>query len=130
MKLNRLTLDLLQYLRANLVFAFRFKSQKMRNLVTVSSPVDTEFEIFTLEQAIMLIESMINTKYPTSLDFDLKVLEALNSFDPNDEDSFTVPEGDPDHEKIKELLFAKCDALWRYKLALIHRLNQKEILHN
>lgn len=81
MKLNRLSLDLLQYLRANLVFSFTFKDPKVRNMVTVSTPVDTDFEILCLEQAIGLIESMIKTKYSTTLDFDLRVLDILSTKD-------------------------------------------------
>lgn len=51
MKVGRLSLDLLQYLRANLVFTFAFRSQYVRDNITVSSPVDTDFEILCLEQA-------------------------------------------------------------------------------
>lgn len=40
---------------------------------------------------------MINTKYPTSLDFDLKVLDTLNSFNPDDDKSLIIPEDDPDY---------------------------------
>ena len=32
--------------------------------------------------------------------------------------------------KIRELIKSKSKNLWRFKLALIHRVNQKEILHN
>jgi hypothetical protein len=49
MKLNKFSIELLQYLRANLVFSFQFKSQKIRNLITVSTPIDVDFEIFCLE---------------------------------------------------------------------------------
>jgi hypothetical protein len=49
MKLNKFSLDLMQYLRANLVFSFQFKNQEVRNLVTVSTPIDVDFEIFCLE---------------------------------------------------------------------------------
>ena len=48
MKLNKLSLDLLQYLRANLVFTFKFQPPEVRNMVTVSSPVDTDFEVFCI----------------------------------------------------------------------------------
>jgi|TARA_B110000285_G_C14771405_1_gene444159 hypothetical protein len=78
MKLNRLSLDLLQYLRANLVFTFKFSTPEIRNLVTVSSPVDTDFEVLCLEQAVILVQSMIDNKYPTTLEYDLKVLDILN----------------------------------------------------
>lgn len=128
MKLNRLSLDLLQYLRANLVFSFHFKSPEVRNLVTVSSPVDTDFEIFVLDQAIQLIQSMIKTKYPTSLDFDLKILDMLTHDDESEE--LPLKADDPDLPKIQELISQRKDHLWRYKLALLHRVNQKEILHD
>jgi hypothetical protein len=49
MKLGRLSLDLLQYLRANLVFTFKFSSDLALENVTVSSPVDCDFEVLVLE---------------------------------------------------------------------------------
>ena len=79
MKAGRLSLDLLQYLRANLVFTFHFKNEALRHRVTVSTPVDTDFEILCLDQASLLIDSMIKGKYPTTLEYDLKCLELLNS---------------------------------------------------
>jgi len=75
MKLNRLSLELLQYLRANLVFTFKFKNDIVKGNITVSTPIDTDFELFCLEQAILLIQSMIDTKYPTTLKYDLKILD-------------------------------------------------------
>lgn len=33
-------------------------------------------------------------------------------------------------EQIKKVVESKKENLWRFKLALIHRVNQKEILHN
>ena len=102
MKLNRLSLDLLQYLRANLVFTFKFASPEIRALVTVSSPVDTAFEILCLEQAVLLIQSMIDNKYPTTLEYDLKLLEQLNAGvsenEENDEDPDNGNEADLDEE--------------------------------
>jgi hypothetical protein len=47
MKQNRLSLDLLQYLRANLIFNFGFKEED-RTTAVVSMPVHIDFEIFTL----------------------------------------------------------------------------------
>jgi hypothetical protein len=49
MKLNKLSLDLLQYLRANLIFTYKFSCPEIRQLVTVSTPVDISFEILCLE---------------------------------------------------------------------------------
>jgi len=49
MKNNKLSLELLQYLRANLVFSFKFESEDIRQQVTVSTPVDLQFEVFILE---------------------------------------------------------------------------------
>lgn len=125
MKLNKLSLDLLQYLRANLVFTFKFQPPEVRNMVTVSSPVDTDFEVFCLEQAVLLIQSMIDNKYPTTLDYDLQVLEILNL---SNEEQKPAEEDSEDVVKIKEMILNKKNH-WRFKLALIHRINQKEILH-
>ena len=100
MKLNKFSLDLMQYLRANLVFSFQFKNQDVRNLVTVSTPIDVDFEIFCLEQAKSLVENMINTKYPTSIFFDLKCLDYMNKYSNEDEDS-------EEANKIRELIKSK-----------------------
>lgn len=58
---------------------------------------------------------MIDKKYPTTLEYDLKILESMS--------------GNPQDEEIEQLVQSKPD-LWRYKLAVIHRVNQKELLHN
>jgi hypothetical protein len=49
MKANKLSLDLLQYLRANLVFSFDFGKKEIRDNITISTPVDLKFETFILE---------------------------------------------------------------------------------
>lgn len=65
----------------------------------VSSPVDLYFELYVVSCALNLMKNMINTKYPTTLDQDKKML-------------------------------AQVQDNWRFKLALIHRINQKEILND
>ena len=65
---------------------------------------------------------MIEKKYSTSLSFDLKFLETLNSY-PVFPDNLLEEE----KEEIEEIIDS-CKSLWHLKLALIHRVNQKEIL--
>ena len=77
MKLNKLSLDLLQYLRANLVFSFEFNPPEIRQKVTVSTPVDAAFECHILSQAVGLLESMIKTKFATTYEQDLELLDDL-----------------------------------------------------
>lgn len=103
LKMNRLSLDLLQYLRANLIFTFEFKGED-RSTATVSTPVHLDFESHVLTQAIALIDSILANQYKTTYEHDLAQLELLA------EDKVQV------------------ENPWRYKLALIHRANQKEIL--
>lgn len=103
LKMNRLSLDLLQYLRANLIFTFQFKGDD-RSSATVSTPVHLDFECHMLTQAIALIDSILRSQYKTTYEHDLCQLELLA------EDKMDVKNP------------------WRYKLALIHRANQKEIL--
>ena len=57
---------------------------------------------------------MLDTKYKTTLAFDLKVLAALN--------------GKPGAQEEIVLLIESKKSLWRYKLAVMHRVNQKEII--
>ena len=49
----------------------------MRDNITVSTPVDTDFEILCLEQAKRLIESMLHNKYASSIDYDMKCLDLM-----------------------------------------------------
>lgn len=70
---------------------------------------------------------MIKAKYPTTLEYDLKVLDMLNHSEGED---LPLDEDDQDLPEIRELLEKKKDHLWRYKLAVVHRVNQKEILHD
>lgn len=114
MKLKKLSSDLLQYLRANLIFSYPLDEQS-REHMTVSTPVDTKFECYCIDHAVKLIENMMNTKYLTSLDHDLKLFEQMSGNDQG-----------PEYAKIVE---SKGEHLWRFKLALIHRVTQKEILH-
>ena len=83
----------------------------------MSTPVDTDFEILCLEQGVNLIDSMITSKYPTTLEFDLKVLDILstNQFELKEED-------DEETKNIKNLIKSKKNH-WRFKLALMHRAN-------
>lgn len=49
--------------------------------MTVSTPVDTKFECYCIDHAVKLIENMMNTKYLTSLDHDLKLFEQMSGND-------------------------------------------------
>lgn len=51
-------MDLLQYLRANLIMSYPFNAPD-RSTVTVSTPMHLDFEIFTVGQGISLLESMV-----------------------------------------------------------------------
>lgn len=106
MKLHKVSLDLLQYLRANLVFSFHFNPPTVRNQVTVSTPLDTSFELKCIHEGINLVKSMLQTKFKTTYEEDLVIFDKLQegTLDP-------MPKNP-----------------WRLKLALIHRINQKEIL--
>lgn len=73
LRMHRLSLDLLQYLRANLIPSYPFKN-KDRETVTASTPVHIDFEIFTMTQAVSLLESMIANQFPTTLKQDLETL--------------------------------------------------------
>lgn len=63
----------------------------------VSSPVDLEFEMLVVSCGLTLMKNMRNSKFPTSLAQDKKILSQIVDN-------------------------------WRFKLAVIHRINQKEIL--
>jgi hypothetical protein len=67
---------------------------------------------------------MIQSKYPTTLEFDLKVLDILST------NSFEFDEHDTEETKNIKILIKTKKNLWRFKLSLMHRANQKEILHN
>lgn len=86
----------MQYLRANLIFSYKGAN---RDKLLVSSPVDLDFELFVVSCALNLMKNMRNSKYPTTLEQDKKML-------------------------------AQVVDNWRFKLALIHRVNQKEILND
>jgi hypothetical protein len=45
-----------------------------RDLLLVSSPVDVDFELFTVSCALNLMKNMMTTKYPTTLDQDRTML--------------------------------------------------------
>ena len=81
-----------------MIFSFKM-SDKVREIVTVSTPVDLDFEVYILEQAVNLLSNMITSKYATSYQEDLQELENLNCG--------RIEKKNP----------------WRYKLALIHRVN-------
>ncbi len=57
-------------MRVNLISGY--KGPNKLNLV-VSSPVDIEFEIYILTCALNLMTGMLNTKYTTTLEEDLKL---------------------------------------------------------
>jgi len=63
----------------------------------VSSPVDLEFEMLVVSCGLTLMKNMRNSKFPTSIAQDKKILSQIVDN-------------------------------WRFKLAVIHRINQKEIL--
>ena len=94
LKKDKLCEDLLQYLRANLLFSSKSPN---RSKLLASAPVDIEFELFILSCALNLMKSMLNNKYPTSLEQDKTML-------------------------------GKVQDNYRFKMALVHRINQKEIL--
>ena len=58
---------------------------------------------------------MMNTKYLTTLEYDLQLFEQLS--------------GNHQGEEFQQIIESKSNNLWRFKLALIHRVTQKEILH-
>ena len=58
-------IDLLQYLRANLIFSYKGANKE---ILLVSSPIDIEFELFTISCALNLMKNMMNTKHPTTLE--------------------------------------------------------------
>jgi hypothetical protein len=57
-------IDLLQYLRANLLFNYR---EKNKELLLASSPVDIDFELFIVACGLNLMRGMLNTKYKTTI---------------------------------------------------------------
>ena len=101
LKKNKLSEDLLQYLRANLIFSYRTDHGNETNNhhldLLVSSPVSFDFEIYILSQGIGLVKNLLNNKYPTSMIEDQELL-------------------------------AKPDLSWRLYLAVTHRITQKECL--
>ena len=86
---------MLQYLRANLIFSYRFDhGNDLNNYhqdLLVSSPVNLDFEIYILEQGISLVSNLLDNKFPTSMREDLEIL-------------------------------AKEDTSWRLYLAVTHRV--------
>ena len=89
--------------------------------ITVSTAVDTEFELHCLREASQLLSSMLES-YPTSMEHDLYLLDVISQGD-----NF-VPKTEEAHQAFKTL--SQKRNKWHFKLALIHRVNQKEILHN
>lgn len=71
LKREKLCEDLLQYLRANLIFSYKGSNKE---ILLVSSPVDIDFELFTVSCALNLMKNMMNSKYPTTLEQDKKML--------------------------------------------------------
>jgi hypothetical protein len=58
-------LELLQYLRANLIFTYKGNN---KDKLLVSAPVDIDFEMFIVSCALNLMKNMLNSKYPTSIE--------------------------------------------------------------
>ncbi len=71
LKKNKLSEDLLQYLRANLIFSYRTDHGNEKNNhyqdLLVSSPVSIDFEIYILSQGIGLVTNLLENKFPTSV---------------------------------------------------------------
>ena len=71
LKKNKLSEDLLQYLRANLIFSYRTDHGNDKNNhyldLLVSSPVSLDFEIYILGQGIGLVRNLLENKYATSI---------------------------------------------------------------
>lgn len=71
LKRAKLCEDLLQYLRANLIFTYKGANKEK---LLVSAPVDIDFEIFVVSCGLNLMRNMVNTKFDTSLEQDRKML--------------------------------------------------------
>ena len=103
LKPDKLAEDLLQYLRANLIFSYRKSHGSVQNNyhqdLLVSSPVNFDFEIYILKQGIGLVTNLLNNKFPTSIKEDLEIL-------------------------------SQTDIPWRLYLAVTHRVTQKECLRS
>mmetsp|Transcript_16030 Transcript_16030/g.15450 ORF Transcript_16030/g.15450 Transcript_16030/m.15450 type:complete len:201 (+) Transcript_16030:607-1209(+) len=95
LKHDRLSEELLEYLRANLIFTYK-GANKERILVSV--PVDLDFELFIVATAQNLVNQMLGSKYATTLLQDYQLLAQHNALG------------------------------FRKMMAMIHRINQKEIL--
>ena len=100
LKHNKLAEDLLQYLRANLIFLYRKNNGSVQNNycqdLLVSSPVNFDFEIYILKQGISLVTNLLD-KFPTTIQEDMNILAQKN-------------------------------VSWRLQLAVTHRITQKECL--
>lgn len=96
LKRDKLCEDLLQYLRANLIFTYKGPNKER---LLVSCPVDLDFELFVVACGLNLMRNMMNNKYDTTLEQDRRLL-------------------------------AQIQDNWRFKLGLIHRITQKEILND
>lgn len=106
MKHDRLSIELLAYIRATQIHSFKFDAGVFDKMF-IYRPADIKFELQVMEKAIEFLDDQFK-QFSTTLDFDKKILEALNGADPADE--------------VKEILDAKQNQ-WRFKLAVIHRVN-------
>ena len=101
MKKNKLSEELLQYLRANIIFTYRKQHGTPQNGqlrdILVSTPVDLDFEIKIVEMGLGLVYNILVTKYATTLEEDQELLKNQ-------------------------------DLGWRKYLAVTHRTAQKELL--
>ena len=79
MKKNRLSEPLLQYLRASLIDSYRKQhgvasNNYLKNLL-VSVPVNVEFEKHIIKTGITTVNTLLETRYATSLQHDLELLD-------------------------------------------------------
>ena len=100
-KKNKLSEDLLQYLRASLIFSYQKTNGSLENNylkeLRVSVPVNVGFEIHIIKTGIHLIWQLLNLKYKTTLEEDYAIL-------------------------------AQKGSCWRTYSAVTHRVTQKEAL--
>ena len=78
MKRDRLSEDLLQYLRANVIFSYRrqygTKQNGMLRDLLVSTPVDLDFEIHVVKMGLNLVYNLLIDKYETTIAQDEQIL--------------------------------------------------------
>lgn len=98
LKKNRINEEIFAYLRANLLNTY--KGKNVEHLL-ISTPVDYEFEMLVVACTINLLKGLLNSRFKTPIEEDLKILSEM--------------------EYQKEV-----DT--KLKFAVLHRLNTKDIL--